>query len=289
MSEVWTNTYSTTEWLAAKISIMYVWLLITIEILFIYDGAPFPQGIFTIETIASIENRITNYLLILASLVFGMMYLYEIKMRLTTIALFIISVFAFSLEESNGILNRYSLLSFIFFAQFLAYQISYYYKNLDHTQLRFTFSIQAIAAGYILSGLSKLLVSGFSWVTNSKYLSLQIIKSHYYNYLTYGNPETLELGEKYALFAQHNSIVIESLLTASIILELFAWISIGNKKRALVYGILLMLMHTGIGILMDIKLVGISRPMFIFMVNPLFIVWVAALRPLSKFFKRTHN
>ncbi len=284
--EIWTNTYSEPEWLAAKISIMYVWLFITVEILFVYKSAPFPQGIFTLNLIYKIENSITNYILILTSIVFCTLYLFEKMMRLTTIVLFMISVFTFSLEESNGILNRYSLLSFIFFAQFLAYQFSHHYKNLNHTQLRFSFSIQAIAGGYILSGLSKLLVSGVDWISNSKYLSLQIIKSHYYNYLTYGNPETLEIGEKYAQFAQNNTIIIESLLTISIVLELFAWISIGNKKRALVYGSLLMLMHTGISILMDIKLVGISRPMFIFMVNPLFIIWVIAIRPTYKKLKK---
>jgi hypothetical protein len=286
INEVWTNTYSESEWLTAKLAIMYVWLFITLEILFIYKSAPFPQGIFTFDVVANIENSITNYILMLASVIFCAMYLYEKMMRLTTLAIFIISVFAFSLEESNGILNRYGLLSMVFFVQFLAYQLAHYYKSLNHTQLRFLFSIQVITGGYILSGLSKLLVSGFDWISNSKYLSLQIIKSHYYNYLTYGNPQTLEIGEKYAQFAQQNTVIIQTLLTTSIVLELFAWISIGNKKRAIIYGSLLMLMHTGISILMDIKLVGISRPMFIFMVNPLFIIWIGLIRPTYIKFKK---
>jgi hypothetical protein len=72
------------------------------------------------------------------------------------------------------------------------------------------------------------------------------------------------------------------LLTISLILELFAWISLGSKKRAIIYGILLLSMHIGIKLTMDISLVTISGPMLIFMVNPLFIIWTGILKPFFK-------
>jgi hypothetical protein len=67
---------------------------------------------------------------------------------------------------------------------------------------------------------------------------------------------------------------------------LFAWISLGSKKRAIFYGILLLSMHVGIKLTMDISLITISGPMLIFMVNPLFIIWIGVVKPISKIFNQ---
>lgn len=284
-NEIWTNHYGKTEWGLAKISLISLWITKITMILLNYNSAPIHRGIFTWYNFGFIEYPIWRYIIIAMAMTLTLMYLLERKMQFTTLGIFLISVFTFSLEESNGILNRYSLLSFVFFAQYLAYLIPLYYPKTDHTQLRFTFSIQAVVAAYVLSAISKLTVSGMDWVSNSKYLSLQILKSHYYKYVTNADPNYINLGNKFVSFVQDNHTFIAALLTASLILELFAWISIGSKKRAIIYGSLLMLMHIGIKLFMDISLVGISRPMFIFMVNPLFIIWIGLVKPLSKIFK----
>lgn len=284
-SEIWNNHYGNTEWNLAKVSLIFIWFVKSTTILLTYQSAPIPAGIFTWFDFAFIENPIWRYLIILLNITFSGMYLFEKRMTVSTMCLFVISVFTFSLEESNGILNRYSLLSFLFFAQYLAYQIGVFYPKLDYTQLRFTFSIQAIAATYILSAISKLSVSGIFWASSSKYLPLQILKSHQYKYVTNADIDYVNTGNKLASFVQENHTLITALLTISLLLELFAWLSIGSKKRALLYGCLLMLMHIGINWLMDIRLIGISRPMYIFLVNPLFIIWVAALNPLFKLVK----
>ncbi len=285
-SQIWNNKYSDTEWNLAKYSLMFFWLFKVIPILVKYNAAPFPQGIFNWYTFDFIGNPSYRYAIIIVCLVLAAMYLSEKKMQLACIGLFIISLFIFSLEESNGILNRYSLLSFIFGAQAFSYFISTHFTKLDYTQLRFNFSIQAIAAAYMLSAMSKLLTSGLNWITDSKYFVLQILKSHYYKYITTIDPQHLEAGNTYIRFIENYPNSIAILLTTSLILELFAWVSCLNKKYALVYGCLLFLMHVGIKYIMDISLVGISRPMIIFMINPLFITWIVAFMPLVKLIKK---
>lgn len=287
-SEIWNTHYSELEWLCAKIAIIYAWLIKVTFILFSYNTVPLPTGVFTWVDMSVVQYDIFRYTIIVCCYGFGLAYLLEKRMLLSTFSIFVLSVFTFSLEESNGILNRYSLLSFIFFAQFLAYVIPAYYSGFKYSQLRFTFSIQAVVAAYFLSAISKLTTSGDYWFNSSKYLSLQIIKSHYYNYVNNADLSFLESGNKLALSAQENNFVVTVLLTSSLILELFVWISIGNKKRTLVYGILLMLMHIGIKLIMEISLVGILRPMLIFMVNPLFVCWVLLIKPVTAFFK-TNN
>lgn len=282
MNDIWNNKYGDTEWRLAKISLIILWFLNIAVILLGYNSAPIKQGIFNWYNFNFIENPIWRYLILLISFIFTLMYLFEKRMTISTMGLFVISVFAFSLEESNGILSRASLLSFVFFAQYLAYIIHKYYPKLDHKQLRFTFSIQAVVAAYMLSAISKLSASGMEWVSNSKYLSLQILKSYHYKFVNYADYKILKEGIDFASFVQNNQNTITALLTFSLILELFAWISLGSKKRAIIYGILLLSMHIGIKLTMDISLVTISGPMLIFMVNPLFIIWTGILKPFSK-------
>ena len=282
MTEIWNNQYGDTEWRLAKISLIILWFFNIALILLSYNSAPIQRGIFTWFNFEFIENPIWRYLILSISLIFTLMYLFEKSMTISTLGLFAISVFTFSLEESNGILSRASLLSFVFFAQFLAYFIHRYYPKLDHKQLRFTFSIQAVVAAYVLSAISKLSVSGMEWASNSKYLSLQILKSFHYKFVNSAESSILKEGIEFASFVQDNQNIITGLLTISLILELFAWISIGSKKRAIIYGILLLFMHIGIKLSMDISLVTISGPMLIFMVNPLFIIWTVAIKTLSK-------
>lgn len=284
-NEIWNNHYGNTEWTMAKVSLIFFLLIKGITILLTYKSAPIPAGIFTWFDFEYIEHPIWRYLIILLFILFSGMYLFEKRMTLSTMCLFLISVFTFSLEESNGILNRYSLLSFLFFAQYVAYQVCVFYPKLDYTQLRFNFSVQAIAATYMLSAISKLTISGLLWASGAKYLTLQILKSHYYKYVTNADIDYIYTGNLMVSFVQKNQALITVLLTISLLLELFAWLCIGSKKRALFYGCLLVFMHIGISWLMDIRLIGISRPMSIFLVNPLFIIWVAALNPLFKLVK----
>ena len=282
MIEIWNNQYGDTDWRLAKISLIILWFLNIAIILLSYNSAPIKQGIFNWYNFNFIENPIWRYLILLISFILTLMYLFEKRMTISTMGMFVISVFAFTLEESNGILSRASLLSFVFFAQYLAYFIHKYYPKLDLKQIRFTFSIQAVVAAYMLSAISKLSASSIEWVSNSKYLSLQILKSYHYKFVTYADYKILKEGIDFASFVNDNHNIITALLTISLILELFAWISLGSKKRAIIYGILLLSMHIGIKLTMDISLVTISGPMLIFMVNPLFIIWTGILKPFSK-------
>jgi hypothetical protein len=282
MIETWNNQYGDTEWRLAKISLIILWFFNVTIILLSYNSAPIQQGIFTWFNFQFIENPIWRYLILLICSILTLMYLFEKRMTISTLGLFVISVFAFSLEESNGILSRAGLLSFVFFAQYLAYLIHFYYPKVDHKQIRFTFCIQAVVAAYVLSAISKLSVSGMEWVSNSKYLSLQILKSYHYKFVNYADFNILKEGIDFASFVQDNQYVITALLTISLVLELFAWISLGSKKRAIIYGTLLLFMHIGIKLTMDISLVTIFGPMLIFMVNPLYIIWIGILKPISK-------
>ncbi len=284
MKKLWSKEYliafNKAEWVAIKILLSLYWFGSTVGVLLTYKSIPIPHGIFSILRIPETILSVFNTTLIILSILLLIAYLAEFKMALTTMLLFLISVFTFSLEESNGILSRSSLLSFIFFAQAVAYLLPLFNQTISAKNNRILFPIQAIAATYTLSALSKLQVTGINWIFSGKYMALQILKSYQYKYVTSGNWSVVTHGNEMALFIQNNPNLVVVLLTITLILELFALLCLRNKYSILIYGVLLTIMHFSMALVMDINLSSISTPMFIFMVVPGIITWFS--KRLSK-------
>jgi hypothetical protein len=278
MKKLWNKEasieFSQIEWLTIKVPFIFYWLRKILGILFTYKSTIVPHGIFSLGGISETTLAWLNPVLIILTVLLVAAYLVDFKMVLTTLLLFVVSVFTFSLEESNGVLNRSSLLSFLFFAQAIAYLIPLFNPFFTPKNNRILFSIQAIAATYTLSALSKLKVTGISWIFSGKYMTLQILKSYQYKYVTNGNWEVIERGNEMALFIQNHPKLVMVLLTIALILELFALLCLRNKYSIIIYGALLTIMHFSMAVVMDINLSSISAPMFIFMINPLYALWV---------------
>ena len=199
--------------------------------------------------------------------------------------MFLLSLLCFTLEESNGILNRSSLYTMVFLAQSIAY-----FRN--HAELkteRVQFPVQIIAAGYMLAGISKLRETGLMWVAEAPQASLQIVKGYCAAYFNFGDISQLQKGITLAAFALHHALFVKILFGVSLFLELFAWVAVKNKTRTLVYGLLLTGMHMGIYYFMHILIVAIFFPMLLFMVNPVYLLYFSftqVLQQVIRFFTK---
>lgn len=284
MKKIWSKEYpiafNKAEWLTIKILLSLYWFGSILGVLLSYKSAPVPHGIFSVLRIPEDILAVLNPTLILLTILLIVAYLAEFKMALTTMLLFLVSVVTFSIEESNGILSRSSLLSFIFFAQTVAYLLPIFIQTISAKDNRILFPIQAIAATYTLSALSKLQVTGISWIFSGKHMALQILKSYQYKYVTSGNWSVVTHGNEMALFIQNNPNLVVMLLTITLVLELFALLCLRNKYSIFIYGVLLTIMHFSMAVVMDINLSSISTPMFIFMVAPGITTWFS--KRLSK-------
>ncbi len=274
LSEIYNNKYTKLEWNFMKINFIALWIILVSMVLFSYQTIPMPQGISKIVPCEQFLNGYLKYPLILVIIAASVFYVLEMQQMYTCLVLFVISTLVFTMEESNGILNRNSLYTFVFFGQFLAYLLHQYDKQSDIKKDRIQFSVQVIAAGYTLSALSKLYHSGVFWVHDGKRITLQILKSFYTMYVTDGDTTWISKAENRVCFIENHYLIVSILLACSLILELFALLAIKSKKQALIYGVLLTFMHLGIFIVMDIAIVSILIPMLLFMVNPWYILWV---------------
>ncbi len=261
------------EWLCIKILLIGFWLKTILIQINTLKEIPIPIGVCKMISCEFFTNSWVSLFCVILILIFSIFYILEKRMVVTTLIIFSMSLLFFTIEESNGIFERRGLYTFLFFAQFIAYLFSALkFPEFNLNKYRIQFSVQVIAIGYTLSGLSKLYNSGIFWITDGTRMPLQILKSFYSNYTDNGKTTFLDQGNEIAQFIDSHSYLIYFVLATSLLLELGA-ISVifFSRKYILIYGILLYCMHLGINTVMKIKILSIMLPMIILFINPLFI------------------
>ncbi len=268
------SVYSKTEWKFMKISFSILWLFSFFLILYRFNYAPTREGILKLFPASFYFGFYTKAIVFFITCTLVYNYIAEKYMLLSLFVLSLISLFVFSLEDSNSDFNRNNMITGIFFGQFFAYSIFNRYNDFNISKYRVQFSIQIIAISYTLSAIAKLRVSGINWVTDGLLMPLQILKTNYFVFVNNGNIEKINGAYKMIDLVNQYSSGVMVVLAFTLVIELFALFSIINKKSAFIYGILLLLMHIGIYIVLDIAIMGAYIPMLIFMINPLYLFFI---------------
>ena len=268
------NSYSSLEWKLMKVSFSLIWILLFAVILFKYTYVTTPESIFKLFPHGFYLSFYVKILLFFVTFLLVFFYVFEKYIWLSLMGLSLISLFAFSLEDSNSDFNRNTMITGIFFSQFLAYSIKKKYNEFDIEKYRVQFSVQIIAISYTLSGISKLRISGLNWIYDGLYLPLQIMKTNYSAYVN--DFDIKHINNAIYIINGFNKyfFIVIFILAFTLIIELFALVSVFSKKNAFIYGLLLMFMHVGIYIVLNVAIIGAYIPMLIFMVNPLYLFWI---------------
>ncbi|MCF8429485.1 MAG: hypothetical protein K9G64_05070, partial [Bacteroidia bacterium] len=240
------NSYSSIEWKFMKISFSLIWFLSFLSILYKYNFAPTPESIFKLFPQGFYFSTNAKILLFIANLILIYCYILEKYFWWTLLGLSLISLFGFSLEDSNSDFDRNTMITGIFIAQFLAYSIKKIYIDFDIQKFRVQFSVQIIAISYTLSAIAKLKTSGLNWVTDGLMMPLQIMKTNYFGYVNDANLEHIHNAHHVIELLSKYSVGVMFVLAFTLIIEFFAFVSVYSKKISFIYGLLLMFMHLGI-------------------------------------------
>ena len=267
------NSYSKIEWTMMKSSFSLIWLLSFLLVFSRYNYAPTPESIFKLLGSFYLSYNAKIFLLS-TNLLLIYFYIIEKHIWWSLLGLSLISLFTFSLEDSNSDFNRNTMITGIFFAQFFAYSIKKIYLDFDTEKYRIQFSVQLISISYTISAISKLNTSGLKWITDGLLMPLQIMKTNYFGFVNDGNIAHITNARLIINLLDKYSFGVMFILAFTLIIELFAVVSIINKKYAFVYGVLLVFMHIGIYLVLDVAIGGTYIPMLIFMVNPVFLFWI---------------
>ena len=268
------NSYSKIEWTMMKSSFSLIWLLSFLLVFSRYNYAPTPESIFKLLPGSFYLSYNAKIFLLSTNLLLIYFYIIEKHIWWSLLGLSLISLFTFSLEDSNSDFNRNTMITGIFFAQFFAYRIKKIYLDFDTEKYRIQFSVQLISISYTISAISKLNTSGLKWITDGLLMPLQIMKTNYFGFVNDGNIAHITNARLIINLLDKYSFGVMFILAFTLIIELFAVVSIINKKYAFVYGVLLVFMHIGIYLVLDVAIGGTYIPMLIFMVNPVFLFWI---------------
>lgn len=269
LSHKFFNRYPRIEWFLMKVSLVWIWLRIVHGVFLDAHQLPYPAGVCGLFDCSPLLSENTAPLFYQAAVLLSVIYLLEKWMTVTTFLMFVLSLLLFTLEESNGILNRCALYTMVFFAQ----AVAYYKGGLNLKKNRIQFPVQIVAAGYFLAGTSKLLASGFHWAADAPQASIQILKNYSFSYFDSGSEVPLREGMKQANFVIEHKFFVILLFAFSLFLELTAWVAASSKRNAFIYGCMLFGMHIGIWYFMNILIQAIYYPMLIFLINPLYVGW----------------
>jgi hypothetical protein len=264
--------YSKDEWFLVKLLTLSLWILPVIKVIGRYQSIPFPEGLCLFFDFTFVIQPPFSFIVILCAIAFSVLYLFERSMIITTLSLALISVVVFSIERSNGIFHRKELLSVVFIVQSVAY-VRYYLgsKNLKSqttaTNLAMKYSVQAIAAGYMIAGITKLQNSGIGWITESPNMVVQIIKSFSQKSIDTQFAFLFDYGKYMSDMLIQYPNFIKVAFTAALLIELFAFIAMLGKRSARTYGFVLLTLHIAMLAMMGIVLAAFVGLLFIYLIN----------------------
>ncbi|MDW8417807.1 MAG: hypothetical protein RML37_00210 [Chitinophagales bacterium] len=241
----------------------------------------YPEGIFRF---VPMSFSLPVWMKVLASIIIngcGVLYVLNRNMKLVVTVLAVLSFFVVSYHEANGIYARATILTAICIGQAIAfYQNERNYPN-SVAYKAINYSVQMIAAGYVLAGISKIYESGLGWFLDVEGFCLQIMKNFYFLYADTGNSEYLNYAQSiYNIFSNY-PWVPAAMLFAALLLELFCFVVVYMPKLTVWWGIGLLLMHLGIAVLMGIGISVIAFPMVIFFINPVYYI-IRGIKKLSE-------
>lgn len=259
------------HWLTVKISLAICLCLYLGCCLFSYKSQPFPVGVCKFIDCASLTSTFALPFVTTIVLIASVLYVLEIYMIANTITLTIISVLLLSLEESNGMTVENGVLSMAFFAQCLAYLFHRISPESALSKNRLNYILQVVVAVYVLAGLSKLQTSGLNWFLNdAPKFALEIKRVLFAKYATEGNPYFLQKGNAVTTWLFNNLYFLRTILFSTLLIELLAFVMLFSRKISFFYAFVLLAMHLGIYLTMNITFPTIMLPMIIVTINPLY-------------------
>ncbi len=115
--------------------------------------------------------------------------------------------------------------------------------------------LQATAAAYVVSGISKLVRSGGAWLSEIGNIPLQFEKNRLNRVADVADPAAgaiSDFAERAGAWIGDHPSLAACFFGVGLFLELFAFMGIWNRRAALLFGLGIILMHSGISMLMNL-------------------------------------
>lgn len=145
-------------------------------------------------------------------------------------------------------------------------------NGLERGQLEIDWARQALAAGYVVSAITKVIESGGLWFRDSQYFALHLIKNNemkYYGKLEAGVQQLEWLPE----WMMQHPLACQVFFGLALPLELFAFLGCRNRVMGLVFGVSLIAFHLSVKQLTQLDFVYNMQLLLVLMMNPVWWGW----------------
>ena len=149
-------------------------------------------------------------------------------------------------------------------------------------------SQQTVAAVYLVTGVTKLIVTHGTWIFQARFVGVQILKTAYQAYYDRLDPSGLEAQLSIAQFAAAHGAIVALIAGTGLLLELLAPLMLLGRRWALALGCSFLLFHVSIDRVMHLRFVYHQLLVLIYMVDPVYwiVAFVMALPRLRQRFKK---
>jgi hypothetical protein len=251
-----------------------------------FDGQPHPNGLARFVDLTFLSNDQVEGVLRPLAGVSLLAYVIGVPAAASLLVPTWFGIGLFTLKNSQGAIGHsFQVVHLCLLAAWLAgvWTVASRWRRrpLPHgfsgAQLELDWARQALAAGYVVSAITKLVESGGLWFRDSQYFALHLIKNNDMKY--YG---TLEAGvqklEWLPEWMMGHPLASQLFFGLALPLELFAYLGCRNRRLALLFGVGLTGFHLCVKQLTQLDFVYNMELLLVLMVNPAW--WFAwMLRP----------
>jgi hypothetical protein len=264
--------YSPRSWAYARIITGIFWLVFIIVDIRALHPEPCDIGICHFFNCLFFTTQPVSYLVIGISVLLTGMYLFEKRMVLTTFLMSLTGCIVFSVATANGNDMRMEVVTIVLIAQCIAF-IQYRYAGSafkDATPARnlaMLYSIQVVAACYVIAAISKLHITGIGWVAQAPNIAIRVIKASSSRALDYNFPAVMHTGQRVAEAIIRHPFIIQMAFGFSLVVEFFAFSALASRSFCRKYSYLILIMHLFILLFMDILIPAFVVMVIAYMLN----------------------
>jgi hypothetical protein len=155
-------------------------------------------------------------------------------------------------------------------------------NRLEIERLGVNWTMQMIVAAYVISALTKLVKSEGRWILDTPYFGLQIIKANDMDYYNTLEPVSGSSMDWLAGWVMNSPAAAMVFIGSGLILELFCFVGLFNRRLACVTGLILILFHSTVSVMMELDFIFNEYLLAIYFVNVPYWLWRAGSKIFSK-------
>lgn len=211
------------------------------------------------------------------------LYVARIALWLALPYMALFSIAVGSAQNSSGAIGHHAqIVSLVLLAQAVAYFRSRFSRTANGERpaavtiesRMIDWSLQAIAATYFISGLTKLIRTHGLWFFQSPFVAVQILKTSDHNYYDKLDLASYHTGYELAEWMVQHPLLVGAIMSGGLLLELTSPLILCGRRWALFFGVALVVFHESIGRTMQLHFPFNEMLLVVYLVNAPY--WIGA-------------